>query len=89
MDMECAVNFNCTFNALEAGLYAVLVNMKICKLDKGSEACDSIRELREEQLATSAVGQSAWLATQRSWVLTRPCPEAHYVPSFPVFGDLK
>ena len=39
--------------------------------------------------ATSAVGQSACLATQRSWVRTQPRPDAHYVPSFPTVGNLK
>ncbi len=39
--------------------------------------------------ATSAVSQRAWLASQRSWVRTRPQPNAYCVPSFPAVGDLK
>ena len=37
------------YDAAEAGLYQILVNVKCCKRDKGCEVCDSIRELREEQ----------------------------------------
>ena len=49
VSQECAVAYTCTYDAVEAGLYEILVNTKICKRDKGCEVCDSIRELREEQ----------------------------------------
>ncbi len=32
--------------------------------------------------ATSAVGQSAWLDNQKSWIWSQSCPNAYYLPSF-------
>ena len=49
VSQECAVAYTAMYDAAEAGLYQILVNVKCCKRDKGCEVCDSIRELREEQ----------------------------------------
>ncbi len=40
-------------------------------------------------LAIYAFGQIRWPGIQRSWVHSRPCPNAHCVPSFPAVSNLK
>jgi hypothetical protein len=49
VSQECAVAYICAYDTVEAGLYEILVNTKICKRNKGCEVYDSIHELREEQ----------------------------------------
>ena len=35
VSQECAIAYRCTYDAVEAGLYDVLVRTKLCKRDKG------------------------------------------------------
>ena len=49
MSQECAIAYQCTYDAVEAGLYDVLVRTKLCKRNKGCATCDAIREQKEEQ----------------------------------------
>ncbi len=49
VSQEYAVAYTCTFDVVEAGLYEVLVNVKIYECEKGCEVCDSICKLKEEQ----------------------------------------
>ena len=49
VNQECAIGYQAAYDAVEARLYEVLCNVKLCKRDKACETCDSIRELRENQ----------------------------------------
>ena len=40
VSQECAVAYTAMYDAAEAGLYQILVNVKCCKRDKGCEVCD-------------------------------------------------
>ena len=42
VSQECAVAYTAMYDAVEAVLYQILVNVKCCKRDKGCEVCDSI-----------------------------------------------
>ena len=37
VSQECAFAYTCSYDAVEAGLYEILVNTKICKRNKGCE----------------------------------------------------
>ena len=51
VSQECAIAYQCTYDAVETGssLYDVLVQTKLCKRDKGCAKCDTIREQKEKQ----------------------------------------
>lgn len=49
VNQECAIAYQCSYDAVEGGVYEMLSNVKLCKRDKDCETCASIRELREEQ----------------------------------------
>ena len=42
VSQECAVAYTAMYDAAEARLYQILVNVKCCKRDKGCEVCPSV-----------------------------------------------